>query len=179
MAEYFDVLDDNGIKTGKTKLRTEVHKDGDWHKEVYIWIVNDKNEILLQKRAPSKNDNPNMWDISVAGHLTAGDSSLDGAVREVKEELGVDVSKNQFRLLGTLRYARKHTSTFINNNFGDVYLCRLSLDVNKVKLQEDEISEIKYVSAQELKDMMARKDPTFLMHLVGYCEMLFDTLDRA
>ena len=48
MEEYFDILDENGKKTGKTKLRKEVHKDGDWHKAVHVWIINDKNEILLQ-----------------------------------------------------------------------------------------------------------------------------------
>ena len=50
MEEYFDILDENGKKTGKTKLRKEVHKDGDWHKAVHVWIINDKNEILLQRK---------------------------------------------------------------------------------------------------------------------------------
>lgn len=179
MSEYLDILYDNGQKTGTTKLRTDVHKDGDWHKEVYIWIVNDKDEILLQKRSPDKNDNPNMWDISVAGHLSAGDASLDGAVREVNEELGIDITQNQFSFLGTIKSARKHTETFINKTFGDVYLCRLSLDVDQVKLEENEVSEIKYFSVQELKDMIARKDPAFLMHLIPYCNILFDFLDKG
>ena len=44
--EYFDILDENGNKTGQTKLRSEVHRDGDWHKAVHIWIFNDKGEAL-------------------------------------------------------------------------------------------------------------------------------------
>ena len=47
--EYFDILDENGNKTGKTKLRSEVHRDGDWHKAVHIWIINNKGDILLQR----------------------------------------------------------------------------------------------------------------------------------
>ena len=81
--EYFDILDENGNKTGKIKLRTEVHRDGDWHKAIHIWIINDKGDILLQRRSADKDSNPNMLDISCAGHLTAGDDSLNGAIREL------------------------------------------------------------------------------------------------
>ncbi len=100
MAEFFDVLDEQGNKTGKTKARTEVHRDGDWHRAVHIWIVNDKNEALLQKRSPNKDSNPNMWDISCGGHLSAGEDTLAAAVREIKEELGVDVLPSELQLIG-------------------------------------------------------------------------------
>ena len=95
MVEYFDVLDERGNKTGKIKKREDVHRDGDWHKSIHIWIVNDKNEVLLQKRSSNKDCYPNMWDISCAGHLTAGDTSISGALREIKEELGLDISLSQ------------------------------------------------------------------------------------
>lgn len=52
--EYFDILDDNGNKTGKIKLRSEVHRDGDWHKAVHIWILNQSGDILLQRRSATK-----------------------------------------------------------------------------------------------------------------------------
>lgn len=97
--EYFDLLDENGNKIGKTKLRTEVHRDGDQHKAVHIWIINNNGDILLQRRCATKDSNPNMLDISSAGHLSAGDDSLDGAIREVKEELNLDVNKEELQLL--------------------------------------------------------------------------------
>ena len=56
--EYFDILDDNGNKTGKIKLRSEVHRDGDWHKAVHIWILNQSGDILLQRRSATKDSNP-------------------------------------------------------------------------------------------------------------------------
>ena len=74
--EYFDILDENGNKTGKTKLRSEVHRDGDWHKAVHIWIINENGDILLQRRCATKDSNPNMLDISWDGELTAGDDLL-------------------------------------------------------------------------------------------------------
>ena len=101
--EYFDILDENGNKTGKTKLRSEVHRDGDWHKAVHIWIINENGDILLQRRCATKDSNPNMLDISCAGHLTAGDESLTGAIRELKEELNLDVNKKDLQFIKTLK----------------------------------------------------------------------------
>ena len=61
--EDFDLLDENGNKTGKTKLRTEVHRNGDWHKAVHIWIINNKGDVLLQRRCATKDSDSNMLDI--------------------------------------------------------------------------------------------------------------------
>ena len=175
MTEFFDVLDENGNKTGRTKAREYVHRDGDWHKAVHTWIVNDKNEILLQKRSPNKDSYPNMWDISSAGHLTAGDESLQGAIREIKEELGIDTTPDQFKLIGTRKKAGKYNQAFVNNEFNDVYLLRLSLDISKLHLQEEEVSEVKYVHIDEFRDMIKNNDKTLLMHEDEF-EMLFNAL---
>ena len=175
MVEFFDILDAQGSKTGQTKARSEVHRDGDWHKAVHIWIANDQDEILLQKRSPNKDSYPNMWDISSAGHLTAGDDSLTGAVREIKEELGVDISPEQLTLIGTRQSSSRPGPTFINNEFNDVYLLRLSLDVSKVVLQEEEVSEIRYVPIDELRQMIKNRDKTLLMHDDEF-QMLFKAL---
>ena len=118
--EYFDILDENGNKTGKTKLRSEVHRDGDWHKAVHIWIINENGDILLQRRCATKDSNPNMLDISCAGHLTDGDESLTGAIRELKEELNLDINREDLQFIKTLKRSSKYTSTFINNEFDDL-----------------------------------------------------------
>ena len=122
--EYFDLLDENGNKIGKTKLRSDVHRDGDWHKAVHIWIINNNGEILLQRRCSTKDSNPNMLDISSAGHLSAGDNSLSGAIRELKEELNLDVKPEELQFIKTLKRSSKYTATFINNEFDDLYILR-------------------------------------------------------
>ena len=143
--EYFDVLDENGNKTGETKLRNEVHRDGDWHKAVHIWIINDKGDILLQRRCATKDSNPNMLDISCAGHLTAGDDSLTGAIRELKEELNIEIKPSDLQLIKTIKRSSKYTSTFINNEFDDLYILRTTKKIEDMKYQEEEISEIFFV----------------------------------
>lgn len=175
--EYFDVLDENGNKIGKTKLRTEVHRDGDWHRAVHIWILNDKGDVLLQRRCPTKDSNPNMLDISCAGHLSAGDGSMDAAIRELKEELNLDIKPEELKFIKTLKRSSKYTEDFINNQFDDIYILRTNKTINDMKYQEEEISEIFFVSYKEFKEMIINKQPDLLMHDEEF-EMLFSMFDK-
>ena len=174
--EYFDILDENGNKTGKTKLRSEVHRDGDWHKAVHIWIINDKGDILLQRRCATKDSNPNMLDISSAGHLSAGDSSLDGAIRELKEELNLDVKPNELQFIKTLKRSSKYTSTFLNNEFDDLYILRTNKTIDEMSFQKEEISEIFYVPYKEFKKMVENRQPDLLRHDEEF-DILFNMFD--
>lgn len=174
--EYFDILDENGHKTGKTKLRSEVHRDGDWHKAVHIWIINNNGDILLQRRCATKDSNPNMLDISSAGHLSAGDDSLSGAIRELKEELNIDVKPEDLQFIKTLKRSSKYTETFINNEFDDLYILRTNKRIEDMKYQKEEISEIFYVPYKEFKEMIKNRQPDLLRHDEEF-EILFNLFD--
>ena len=177
MKEYFDILDDNGNKTGKIKLRSEVHRDGDWHKAIHVWIINDKGEVLLQRRCATKDSNPNMLDISSAGHLSAGDDSLTGAIRELKEELNLDIKPEDLQFVRTLKRSSKYTPTFINNEFDDMYVLRTNKTIDDMKYQETEISEIFFVPYKEFKKMVENKQSDLLMHTDEF-EILFEMFDK-
>ena len=175
--EYFDLLNENGERIGKTKLRSEVHRDGDWHKAVHIWIINNKGDILLQRRCATKDSNPNMLDISSAGHLSAGDDSLTGAIRELKEELNLDVNKEDLEYIKTLKRSSKYTETFINNEFDDLYILRTDKKLEDMEYQKEEISEIMYVPYNEFKKMVQNKQPDLLRHDEEF-EILFNLFDK-
>lgn len=177
MQEYFDVLDENGNKTGKTKLRSAVHRDGDWHKSVHIWIINENGEILLQRRCANKDSHPNMLDISSAGHLSAGDDSLTGAIRELKEELNLDVNKEDLKLITTLKKSSRPKENFINNEFADMYILKTNKTINDMTYQESEISEIVFVPYKEFKKMVENKQLDLLMHTEEF-EILFEMFDK-
>ena len=177
MTEYFDVLDENGNKTGKTKARELVHRDGDWHRSVHVWIVNSENRVLLQKRSPIKDSHPNMWDISSAGHLGAGDDSVAAAIREIREELGLTVKPTDLLFLATVKTEGRYNADFINREFSDVYIALISPPASAFALQKEEVSEIKWVSCDELRAMIARRDPDLLMHDRDF-ELLFAELGR-
>ena len=174
--EYFDLLDENGNKTGKTKLRSEIHRDGDWHRAVHIWIINDKGDVLLQRRCATKDSNPNMLDISSAGHLSAGDESLDGAIRELKEELDLDVKPEELQFIKTIKRSSKYTPTFINNEFDDLYILRTTKTINEMSFQKEEISEIFYVPYKEFKKMVENRQPDLLRHDEEF-DILFNMFD--
>ena len=86
MEEILDIYSREGKHLG-TRTRKECHskEPGFYHKPVWIWIINSKKEVLVQKRASVKNSFPNYWDMPSAGHVAAGETSIEGAVRETAE----------------------------------------------------------------------------------------------
>ncbi|MBW2182232.1 MAG: NUDIX domain-containing protein, partial [Deltaproteobacteria bacterium] len=67
--EYIDVISPDGNLTGVSKSRNEIHQEGIWHRSVHIWVLNDKEELLIQRRALEKESHPGLWDVSCAGHI--------------------------------------------------------------------------------------------------------------
>ena len=62
--EYIAIFDENNNPMGEIKEKQQAHEDGNFHRTAHVWIINDKNELLLQKRSASKKSHPNCWDIS-------------------------------------------------------------------------------------------------------------------
>lgn len=156
--ELIDVLNENGIKTGEILPRSEVHKKGLWHRIIVVAIINEKNEILIQQRSDNKDKNPGMWDISVTGHLSAGQDSLTAATREISEEvsvsLGYSVEVKDFRFMFSYRKEEKVNEDHYDRQFYDFFILRQSgLRENNIKFQESEVQNIKFVSISELNEM--------------------------
>ncbi|MFW0861962.1 MAG: NUDIX hydrolase [Candidatus Komeilibacteria bacterium] len=176
--EYFDILDEQGNKTGGVITRDAAHKRGLWHKAVHAWIVNDKNQILIQKRAAIKESHPNMWDISIAGHVAAGDDSITTCIREAKEEIGIDLDESDFEFLLTLHsQCILNNNTYFNNEYHDIYIIKRNLDIEKLTLQEEEVAEVKFINLTNLKKKIEEKDPEFVMHDEEY-RALFKYLEK-
>jgi isopentenyldiphosphate isomerase len=89
MTEYFETWDDHGRPTGLI-AREIVHARGLWHKSAHVFLFNVRGELLVQRRADDKDLYPGRWDFSVGEHLQPGESYLDGALRGLREELGVN-----------------------------------------------------------------------------------------
>ncbi len=102
MTEYVDVLDENGRKTGEIKERSAVHRDGDWHRAVMVFVLNG-DQVLLQRRSLEKETGAGMLDLSYAGHVMAGDDALSTAVREGREELGLMIKADELLHLGEVK----------------------------------------------------------------------------
>ncbi len=159
--EYIDVLDKNGNKTGIVKTKQEVYEMGDYHRSVHVWIINDEKQILVQKRHPKKETYPNLWAISVAGHVRSGEESVDAVKRELKEELGQIVIDSQIEYLCTLRRYQPYKEKMLHV-IDDVYLVNLNIDVENTKLQISELTDIKYVYYEYLEQIYKNKDPEYV-----------------
>ena len=147
--EYFDILNESGEFTGKIETRENCHEKGLWHRAVYGFIIDNKGNILLQKRSNNKKLWPNMWDVTVGGHVKAGEFGRQALIRECKEELNLDVKDSEIKYLisSTLTY---NEHGYINNHYDECYLITKDIDISKLKLQESEVSEIKYFKIEEL-----------------------------
>jgi isopentenyldiphosphate isomerase len=101
--ELFDVVDARGRPLG-VKPRGLVHREGDWHRTIHIWVVlvGDPPLVVLQRRSLTKDSHPGMVDVSVAGHLHAGETTEDG-LREADEEIGLLVTPKDVVRLGVRR----------------------------------------------------------------------------
>lgn len=156
--ELIDVLDENGIKTGEVLTRKEVHKRGLWHRIIVVAIVNEKNEILLQQRSHDKDKNPDMWDISVTGHLSAGQDSLSAATREISEEvsvsLGYSVDVKDFRYMFSFRKEQYVNENHFDRQYYDFFILRKpGLKSEDIRFQPSEVQATKFVSMSELNKM--------------------------
>lgn len=163
MEEMIDVLDENGIKTGEVLSRSEVHKRGLWHRLIVVAIINEKNEILMQQRSKIKTKNPNMWDISAAGHIGSGQTALSAAAREMNEEisinLGYTVTINDFRYVFSYRKEEKVADDYYDRQFFDFFILRKeNLELEDIKMQESEVQAIKWCSLSELKELIEKKE---------------------
>lgn len=171
--EFFDVLDKDGKQTGQVCPRHIVHQNGYFHATVHVWVVNESGEVLLQKRSLQKDTHPGLWDISCAGHLSAGDTVLDAAVRELYEELGISIdTPSRFQFL----FRRFHSylspdKSIKDNEFSDVFLLQVA-ETERVRFCIEEISEVKFVSIDTFEAMISTADPELVPHEEEYSNVL-------
>lgn len=172
--ELLDVLDCNGNKLDIIKDKKEIYKDGDFHRSVHIWIMNSNNELLVQKRNPKKETFPNLWAISVAGHVRSGEDSIEAALRELKEELGIKIDSNELKYLFTIR-RQQNLKNGVLRVIDDVYILYLDIDVENTKLQFSELTDIKYVYFEYLENILKDEDSEYVPYTVEH-ELLFKYL---
>lgn len=177
--EFFDIYSDKGELTGEIISRSQVHRQGLWHRSVHIWIVN-KDKVLLQKRSESKESFPGKWDISAAGHISVGEEPCECAVRELQEEIGVDVSCQDLRYLFTLKnQVVLNNGTFLDNEINDVFLLDVSDSLEDIIdgfNPNEEVSFLKWVLLRDFFDMVKTGYKELVPHGDEYRKLL--ELDR-
>jgi len=175
--EMVDILDEKGNPTGEAKFKREAHAKGLWHRAVHIWIYNSKGEVLLQKRAKYKKFYAGCWDLSAAGHVSAGQSFDQAAEREVFEELGLKVINSRLKKIEIMPIRQDLTKPFLcNREFIQVYLMRWDGNAKNLRLQKEEVERVKFMRLgkyeTEIKDPEKIKKYTpgknYFLKIIGY-----------
>lgn len=146
MPEFWNIYDQNRRDTGKILQRGERLAPDEYHIVVNVWLRNSDGRCLISRRAPAKTD-PLRWESS-GGSILAGETSLQGAVREVKEELGIDIDPAQGRLICSGLRQYENCPDIL-----DVWLFPCDAPIESVVLQQEETSDAKYASPEEIAQM--------------------------
>jgi isopentenyldiphosphate isomerase len=146
--EYWDVLNSNRNKTGKVILRGDTFKENEYHLIVHVWIKNSKNQFVISKRKNDKYPYPGLWECT-GGSAVSGDDSLKTALKEVKEELGIDLDKER----GKIIYQYKGNNGY-SPHFVDVWVFNQEVDKNIIKCQETEVEEAKMATREEVLELL-------------------------
>jgi len=161
--EAWDIYDIDRIKTGKTsELEWNDIVPGEYRMVVHICIFNSKNEMLIQQRQPFKDGWSNMWDITVGGRSVAGESSRQAARRELFEELGYKFDFTGIRPYFTINFA---------SGFDDFYIVEADVNIDELKLQPEEVQQVKWASKDEILYMI--KNGEFIPYYGDLIGLLF------
>lgn len=152
--EQIDIIDENGNPTGKIATRDEVHSKGLWHKIIVVAVIDEEGHILMQQRAKTVETNKLKWDVTSAGHIQAGQTSKEAAIREISEEVGLKVKEEDLKYVLTYKN-KKHLGEYLDNQFYDCYIVRQkNINITKIKIQESEVEQIKICNLKEVEEML-------------------------
>jgi len=159
--EYWDLYTADRKKLNRRHRRGDRLNPGEYHICIFAWIVNDEDEVVMIRRHPDKTF-PLKWDC-VGGALLAGEESLDGILREVREETGILLNREDGILI---------KSGVLEDYIGDVWFFRHNTDLAGTRLQEGETVDIRLVPPEELKIMELNGElPSPMIHDIEFLEM--------
>lgn len=168
--ELLDIVNEYGIPTGKTVEREIAHRYGVRHRTAHVWIFRISNktpQVLLQKRSLNKDSYPGCYDISSAGHILAGEGYQESALRELKEELGVNATADELIYCGERRFEFReifHKHEFWDNQVSNIYLLYRDMDVVDFTIQKSEIDAILWTDLEACINMVKQAKAPNCIH---------------
>ena len=164
--ELVDIVNENNELTGQVEERWKAIEKGLWRRTVSCWIMNEKGEILLQKRAPNKRRNPNKW-AKTGGQVDSKETPEEAIFREVKEELGIEIPKEQIKVVN-IRKSEK------GKRFAYNFLFVVNYKLEDYTLQKEEVSEVRYYTIEELEAAKKINDSNYT-----FCNWDNEDFDRV
>ena len=165
--ELLDLYTAERVKTGKTMVRGEPTPEGFYRLVVHVCIFDPEGRMLIQQRQPFKEGWSNLWDVTVGGSATSGDSSRTAAERETREELGLAIDLRDVRPTLTIHWEQ---------GFDDIYVLTQPVDLDALHLQYEEVQRVRWASKEEILAMI--DDGRFIPYEKSLIELLFFRRDH-
>ncbi len=142
MDELVDILNEDGSLTGRTEMKSVAHQKGLFHPTIHVWIYTRDGRLLIQKRGKHKKSFPLLWDVSVAGHIGAGEDIVQSALREVEEEIGLVLQPGSLTKVGVFKSEKDHSKNFRDYEFHHSFIAELNVPFDTLKKQDAEVEEL-------------------------------------
>ena len=165
--EMMDVYDEDRRPTGRTLDRDKGTRPGEYLTMVHLCLFNTQGELLIQQRQTCKRAFPDLWDLSVGGGVRAGENSRTAIAREAWEELGLCLDLSGVRPAMTVNF---------DDGFDDIYLMEGKLELSTLRLQADEVRDVRWASLSDVEALSA--DGTFIPYYSGFLRLLFEMRGR-
>lgn len=185
MSNFWQLYDEQGrALKGQGATNDDVYTKGLLHSGSHVWIwrgTSEGAEILLQKRAATMRTWPGRYDISAAGHVDLGEDPLTTALRETKEEIGVELTEDQLQFIGIeRRYRTGPDKTWIENEFSWLYLLEATPDMT-FALEDGEVEMLEWKDQDQISSEIedAVKRDLYVPHGATYFRIIFEAINRA
>jgi len=171
--EIFDLYNYDRSLTGKTMERGNPVPEGCYRLVIHVCVFNSKGQMLIQQRQKGKSWSE-LWDVSVGGHVVAGENSQQGANRELQEELGISTDFSNQAPVISLSFENSTVGAF---GFDDYYIFHSDADLSSLKLQKEEVQQVRWSTLEEVKEMI--ENQTFIPYHKGLIEFLFFNAEHS
>lgn len=152
--ELIEIIDENRI----SECYSEEQDQKCIHKEICVFVINQQNQILLQKRSANKKSYPNKWAL-LTGHVEEQERFKDAALREIKEEIGIEIKEEELYPFAK----RKYITSEDHYELTYFFYVTCSLQKEAFTIQEEELSEVKWFNISDVINRVNEHDEEFII----------------
>lgn len=176
--EYIDIVTKEGKPTGEKTLKSDIHSKGYYHNTAHVWLYTLNGEVLLAQRAATKSICPLLWDVSVAGHVDAGEFIVHAAIREVKEEIRLELDVNDLKKIGIFKCFQIYPNGLTDNEFHHTFIAELNVSLEQLVPQKGEVEDLKLVTLDVFQKLINNigKNNHFIPSNKSYYEFVLHSI---
>lgn len=160
MDELIDILTKDGHPTGKTALKSEIHRKGYFHNTAHLWLYTNNKKILLAQRSLKKTIFPGLWDVSVAGHVDAGETVEQAIIRECQEEIGLTLNPSELTKIGVFPCFQKYDFGIEDNEFHHTFIAELKVPLTQLNPDANEVEDLQLVTFDDFINLLNNSQNT-------------------